>query len=269
MKYKINKKVASRPSVNKVNRSRMIHGMFSTIIIISIIGGVIWTGSLVIRKFLQHPDFVIKRLYIVNNKIISGTDIKNIARISTNMNIYATSLAPIKQRLEHHPDIRTVEITKQHPDMLVIKVFEREPYAILVSANKKIEIPVDREGIMLSGNTMEYAMPLPIIEGVKFTCYQPGMKLDDIRVPIAMQYLDVLLRVPQRTFLKIKKISMDQPDNIVLKTASIDEIHLGAEYTNTKVARLIAAVNESRILRINMQRIDLRFKDVVIVPRLL
>ena len=269
MKYKINKRVASRPSVNKVNRSRMVHGMVSTIIVICIIGGVIWGGSCIIRKFLHHPDFVIRRLKVVNTKIISGEEIKKIARIGTNMNIYATSVTPIKQRLERHPDIRAVEITKQHPDMLVIKVFEREPYAILVSANKKIEIPVDREGIMLSGNTMEYAMPLPIIEGVRFSCYQPGMKLNDARVPIAMQYLDVLMRVPQRTFLKIRKISMDQPDNIVLKTASIDEINLGSDYTNTKVARLIAAVNESRILRINMQKIDLRFKDVVVVPHLL
>jgi hypothetical protein len=62
---------------------------------------------------------------------------------------------------------------------------------------------------------------------------------------------------------------MEQPDDIVFKSASIDEIHLGHDYTNTKVARLIASINESRILRINMRSIDLRFEDVVIVPHLL
>lgn len=269
MKYQMNRKVARRPSIDKVNRSRMMRGMVSSIMMMGIIIGVIWAGSIIIRHFLHHPDFVIKRLKVINNKVISGREIKDIARITTNMNIYATSLAPIQQRLERHPDIRKVEISKQHPDMLVIKVIEREPCALLVSANGKVKIPVDREGIMLSRNMMKFVTGVPCIEGAQFSCYQPGKPVEDTRVAVAMQYLDVLLRVPQRTFLNIRKISMEQPDDIVFKSASIDEIHLGYDYSNTKVARLIATINESRILRINMRKIDLRFKDVVIVPHLL
>ena len=269
MKYQINKKVSSRPSVNRTNRRNMLKNMVASLLVILVLACTIYGGKIILDVFLRHPDFIIHRVCVMNNKVLTEREIIRLARIHTNMNIYATSLEPIKTRLEKHPDIETVEISKRHPDMLVIKVYEREPYAIVKSLDGKFEVPIDKEGIMLSPEKMEYALQVPVIEGIECRVYKPGYKLDDYRIPVAMHYVNALLHVPQRTFLNIKRISLTEPNNIIIKTATIDEIHFGNEYSHANVARLIATINDLRFRRVNASRIDLRFKDVAVRSRLL
>jgi len=269
MGLNINNNVASRPAVKKKRAAKALKAMVITILTGMAIIALFILGILVFNKFISHPNFVIKRVCVVNNQTINPHTIVKISGIKTNMNIYATSLSAITQRLEKHPDIKTVRVTKRHPDMIVIKVIEREPIAVIVNAKGHEDIPIDGDGIMLSENKMEYALHLPQITGLRNVAYHPGKKIDNLRVSVAMEFLDTLKHIKKNTFIKVRKINLEKPTDIVFQSASVNKIYFTPEFSQDVVLRLVRVIDELRFQRINADKIDLRFANVAVIPRLL
>lgn len=262
----INRNVASRPFKQKKKAAKVFKTMLYTFIVFGAIVALLVFGIFCFNKFLAQPRFVIKRVCVLNNRTISPMTIVRIAKIRTNMNIYATSLIPITKRLENHPDIKIAKISKKHPDMLVIKVIEREPTAVIVSDNSHYDIPVDSDGIMLSDKKMEYALHLPKITGLRNVFYRPGKMVSDPRVAIALKYLDMLKRVKKNTFINVKKIVLERPNEIVFKSATVDKIYLKSDFSPDVILKLVRVFDELRFQRLNAKKIDLRFKNVAITP---
>jgi len=265
----INNNVASRPAKQKRKFLKTVKAMAKTIFILAVVIALLVLAIIGFNKFLLQPEFIIKRVCVMNNQTINPMTIVKIAKIRTNMNIYATSLIPITKRLEKHPDIKTVKISKKHPDMLIIKVMEREPVAVIVSDGKHDDIPVDSEGIMLSESKMEYALNLPKITGIRNVFYRPGKKVTDQRVIVALKYLDTLKHVKKNTFINVKKILLDKPNEIIFKSSSINKIFFTTQYSSEVILKLVRVVDELRFQRINADTIDLRFKSVAVTPLLL
>lgn len=264
----INKKVAVRPSVVKRRIGRLVAAFFGTILAIALVAAAGFGGRIVLKRALQHPDFVIRQIFIPNTGVRTVTDdeIKKLAGITPRMNIYATSLEPIARRLEAHPDIRSVEVAKRHPDTLVISITERNPVAIIKGENNAPDIPIDRDGVMLSQRKMEHAEHLPRLCGLNQVAYSPGARLADDRVPVAVKFADALLRIQQQDFLSVKAFKFDQPDTIIMETATIREIRVGTDYSHKKIQRLIGTLQTLRAQRINVRMIDLRFCHVAVLP---
>ena len=122
--------------------------------------------------------------------------------------------------------------------MLVIKVNEREPVAIIINGKNLPNVPVDKEGVMLSENKMEYALHLPKITGLRNIVYTPGKTPDDPRLPVALEYLDAIKRVRGSTFLDTKKIILDKPNDIALQSATINTINYGKKFSPMKLLKL-------------------------------
>lgn len=264
----INKNVARRPGVLRARVLRFLLNMVLMMLVVFCVAGMIYGAHYALQRALRHPSFVIRRIYVPKTGVRTITDeeIKTLAGVKPNMNIYATSLAPIERRILRHPDVASVSIVKRHPDTLEISIIEREPVAIITTPGTDPDIPIDREGRMLSERKMEHALHLPKLTGLPHVKYQPGATINDPRVPVAMRFVDALLRVQQRVFLDITRVRFDQPDTIIIQTATIDEIRLGDTYSLDMVLRLVATVERLRALRINAKVIDLRFNDVVVTP---
>jgi cell division septal protein FtsQ len=264
----INRNVARRPRVVKARIARLFVGVAALGVLGLIVAALACAGRLALTRFLHHPDFVIRHVYVVCRGVRTVPDHEIVARahIVSNMNIYATSLEPMAQRLRQHPDIATVEISKRHPDALVISFTEREPVALLTPAGGAPDIPVDRDGVMLSARKLRYAQALPRLEGLPAVNYQPGAILEDARVPVAMRFVDTLRRMQQQIFLEITSIRFVHARQVSLKSKSIDEIRLGAEYSLDNVMRLLKTVEVLRTQHRNARCIDLRFADVVVTP---
>jgi len=269
MKLDINKNVAERPVVKKKKAAKAFKAMVVTIVVGVLLVALIVLGIICFNKFISHPDFVIKQVCVVNNQTIDPYTIVKIAGIRTNMNIYATSLIPITQRLEKHPDIKTVKISKKHPDMIVIKVIEREPIAVIVADTGHEDIPVDNNGVMLSEVKMEYALRLPKITGLRNVIYKPGKEVEDSRVPTALEFLDTIKRVKKNTFINIRKIDLEKPGEIIFQSATVNKIYFTNKFSMNEVLKLIRVINELRFQRINAEKIDLRYANVAVIPRLL
>jgi cell division septal protein FtsQ len=265
----INHNVARRPSVHKARTMRIMQAVFTIAAICASTAGLVYAGRHVLQYFLQHPDFVIRKVYVTNNRTLTPAEVLAAAGIKSGMNIYATSLEPIAGRLERHADIARVEITKTHPDQLNIKVFEREPAAIILTGGTAPYVPVDCEGVMLSGRKMEFALGLPKVEGLEAVVYKPGTTVTDQRLRTALQFMAALKHMPGPVFLNIKAIKLTRPNCIVLTTGTIDEIRLGTRYSHEHVLRLLSTVNDLRFKRCNAAGIDLRFADVIVTPHVL
>jgi len=264
----INRNVARRPRVMKARIVRFCVGAAAFVVVGLIVAALVCAGRLALTRFLHHPDFVIRHVYVVCQGVRTVPDCEIVARarIVSNMNIYATSLEPMAQRLRQHPDIATVEISKRHPDALVISFTEREPVALLKPAAGGPDIPVDRDGVMLSARKLRYASELPRLEGLPAVTYRPGAALEDARVPVAMRFVDTLRRMQQQIFLEITSIHFAHPKQVSLKSKYIDEIRLGAEYSLDNVMRLLKTVEVLRAQHRNARCVDLRFADVVVTP---
>jgi cell division septal protein FtsQ len=264
----INRSVARRPRVIKARIARTLLALVATAVVLLVVAALAYTGRLALTHFLRHPSFVIRHVLIVCRGVrtVPDNEIVARARIVSNMNIYATSLAPMEQRLRQHPDIATVEITKRPPDALVITFSEREPVALLKLPDGPHDIPIDRDGVMLSARKLPYASHVPALEGLPAALYKPGAALDDARVPPALQFVDALRRMQQQLFLDISTIQFGNPKHVSLTSASIDEIRLGATYSLNDVTRLLKTVEALHRQRRNARCIDLRFADVVVIP---
>ena len=264
----INRTVARRPRVLKARLARLFVGIAAVVVVGLIVVALACAGRLALTRVLHHPDFVIRHVYVVCHGVrtVTDRDIVARARIVSNMNMYATSLEPMAQRLRQHPDIAAVEISKRHPDALIITFTEREPVALLTPAGGGPAIPVDREGVMLSSNKLRYASQLPRLEGLPAISYRPGAALADLRVPVAMRFVDTLRRMQQQMFMEITSIRFANPAHVSLKSKSIDEIRLGTEYSLANVMRLLKTVEVLRTQHRNARCIDLRFADVVVTP---
>jgi len=263
----INSKIAQRPKMAKKEVKKASRAFFFSILTFLFLAILIFSGYKFLNYFLKHPDFRVKRVQIQNNRTISARRITNIARIGTNENIYAASLNSYVKRLEKHPDIKTAVVKKAHPDKIIIKIIEREPVAVIMLSGSLNDLPIDNEGFILSENKMKYALELPKIFGVKPAIYKPGTIIDDERVLTALRFGDTLKNVYQNTFINIKNIYLDIPQQIVFKTASVEKIIIGSKWKLEQVMRLVAVVDNLRFQRINAQKIDLRFNDVAVTPK--
>ncbi len=263
----INSRITQRPKVAKGQVKKVSKAFFSSIVTVIIIALLIFLGNKLLKYFLKHPDFKVKRVQILNNITITPKQVLNITRIGTNENIYAASLKSYVERLENHPDIKTAIVRKCHPDKIIIKIIEREPAALIMLDGVETDVPVDNEGVILSENKMKYALELPKIFGIKPGIYRPGTVIKDERVLTALKFVETLITVYQNTFIDIEKMFLDKPRQIVFKTASVEEILIGTEWNLEQVMRLVAVVDNLRFQRINAKKIDLRFNDVAVTPK--
>lgn len=272
MQYKnleINRRIARRPGIVKQRIKRMTRAAFASAGVALIIIVVIFIGNKLLSYFQNHPDYRVRKVYVQNNTTISAQEILRIAHITTNMNIYAVALEPIQEKLSRHPDIRSVEITKRPPDMLIIKVEERSPAAVIRTAGHAWDIPVDEEGVMLSHDKMKYALEKPHITGCETLNYTAGITVKDPRIQTALTFISGLQHAPGTTYVKVKEIDVTTPQTVKLKTASINEIVMGTTFSPDTVLKFLATVDDLRFKRINAEKIDLRFKDVIVTPQLL
>lgn len=137
---------------------------------------------------------------------------------------------------------------------------------ILTGPHEEWNIPIDADGVMLSQEKMSYALDKPQIQGSESIHYAPGSTVRDERIHTALSFISALRHAPSTVFVDVSGINIQEPETIILRTRTIDEVVIGREFTPETVLMFLATVDDLRFKRINAQRIDLRFKDVIVTP---
>ncbi|WP_238900812.1 FtsQ-type POTRA domain-containing protein [Clostridium sp. YIM B02500] len=186
-------------------RRRLIRKIIMTIIVLFIVGTIF---------AIKSNFFIIKKVSILGNPVMSGEDVKNSTENLIGQNILFINKQNIISNAKKNPYVENVEISKSYPKQVNIKISEKEGiYYVEKDGYKYI---LDNDGNFLEKTDSVENRSLVNVKGIDLKDVALGQKMiDDSRV---LDFLDV--------FYQIIKIN---PTNY-----KIDYVDI-SDFTNIKV----------------------------------
>ena len=126
--------------------------------------------------------FNIKKIEIINNQILDGSEIKKDLIFLYQKNIFSINEKEIKERIEKNNFIESFEIKKIYPSSIKIKIFEKKPIAILY--DKKEKFFYTDKGDVIKYFNIEKFENLPTVFGNKDNFNYFYKQLAKINFPI-------------------------------------------------------------------------------------
>lgn len=203
--------------------------------------------------------FVIDRIIVRGNHILSQEDIKRIANIGDKKSLLDISSSKIYHRLIGSPWIKDAVIRKELPDRLIIWIEEASPQALIKKDGRTFFM--DDTGVLLEEMKEDVPLLLPLME------------IDYENRELLLEAL-LLLRE-----MKAMNISTGESDMIITGSKKEDltillrqkgdigflSIKIGYGGYREKLRRLVDFAPSIREKSIRPSIIDLRFNDRVIV----
>lgn len=149
------------------------------------------------RFFFENEEFVLRRLNIQTDGVLSEARLAEIANVAAGMNLMELDLTAIQGQIEKLPQVEKVSVTREMPDRLNLIVRERMPVAWLSSPALGIR-PWDMErGYLLDagGNLFrcldlnDGMKSLPVVESFKIADPVEGSKIESGGVLAALKLI--------------------------------------------------------------------------------
>ncbi|MBC2416839.1 cell division protein FtsQ/DivIB [Clostridium beijerinckii] len=186
-------------------RRRLIRKIIMTIIVLFIVGTIF---------AIKSNFFIIKKVSILGNPVMSGEDVKNGTENLIGQNILFINKQNIISNAKKNPYVENVEISKSYPKQVNIKISEKE--GIYYVEKDGYKYVLDNDGNFLEKTDSVENRSLVNVKGIDLKDVALGQKMiDDSRV---LDFLDI--------FYQIIKIN---PTNY-----KIDYVDI-SDFTNIKV----------------------------------
>ncbi|MBN7572693.1 peptidase S49 [Clostridium sp. 2-1] len=186
-------------------RRRLIRKIIMTIIVLFIVGTIF---------AIKSNFFIIKKVSILGNPVMSGEDVKNSTENLIGQNILFINKQNIISNAKKNPYVENVEISKSYPKQVNIKISEKEGVYYVEKDGYKYVL--DNDGNLLEKADSVENRSLVNVKGIDLKDVALGQKMiDDNRV---LDFLDI--------FYQIIKIN---PTNY-----KIDYVDI-SDFTNIKV----------------------------------
>lgn len=186
-------------------RRRLIRKIIMTIIVLFIVGTIF---------AIKSNFFIIKKVSILGNPVMSGEDVKNSTENLIGQNILFINKQNIISNAKKNPYVENVEISKSYPKQVNIKISEKE--GIYYVEKDGYKYVLDSDGNFLEKTDSVENRSLVNVRGIDLKDVALGQKMiDDSRV---LDFLDI--------FYQIIKIN---PTNY-----KIDYVDI-SDFTNIKV----------------------------------
>lgn len=203
---------------------------------------------------MLEPAFLIKDIQISGNHHLEEDEIKSVLGIRNGKTLFRLSFDEIETRLRHLPWIKEMFLRKQFPYTLVINIKEAVPKALLRLNNHVFF--VDSDGNILQEITGEGIPFLPVIIEINPKKDRGGI-LEALKLIDAMSEKNIL---SGRDSIEIMLSSYGLMMNI-----DGESIRVGYGEYKEKLGRWKELEPEIRGENIDIDYVDLRFKDRVIV----
>lgn len=198
--------------------------------------------------------FRVRSVVITGNEHLTDDELKGMAGISSEENLFRMSSSRIASKLAASPWIRSVAVRKEFPDRLLIQISEAEPFALLEMKGKLFI--VDDRGAMLE-ELRNIAVPfLPVILSNPYQEKEAFLEAITLAKVIKntglmsrKDHIEIISHKPQEMSVNI--------DGIVVK--------IGAGDYEDKLAGLADIEQEIKQRNISVDYIDLRFANRVLV----
>jgi len=149
------------------------------------------------KIFYKNEEFILRRLEIKSDGVLSETKLAEIANVSPGMNLFELDLALIQSQIEMLPQVSKVNVNREMPDRLMIQVRERMGVAWLSCPPQGIRpwdmergFLMDEEGYLFRCLDLTESMKkLPVIEVFKMANPAEGIRLESDAAKSALKLI--------------------------------------------------------------------------------
>jgi cell division septal protein FtsQ len=127
------------------------------------LGSLFW-GSFSWAEYTQlfkNPNIVFS-----GNSIVDESEYRSFLLKEYGSNIFTEDLAAISNRIEEHPYIAGVRVSKHFPKVILIEVSERYPVALI---NNNPLLLIDNNNVVLPFRSNSFDYQIPILSNFKIT----------------------------------------------------------------------------------------------------
>ncbi|MDD5723107.1 MAG: FtsQ-type POTRA domain-containing protein [Syntrophales bacterium] len=214
-------------------RSGAIRGeIFRTLAIVGLAGLLAFVMVYAYNFALCADYFKLKCTTIRGCKRISETEIKDLAGISTSLNILTANPGKMARAIEGNPWVRNASVGRELPDGIVIEVAERDAAALLKKGNDLYI--VDRDRVVFKKFEGGDSADVPVLTGF----YRNGELQNDL-LEKTFEFLDYLSGSDH--FPRVRNVSEIYVDDVYDLSVVTDNhlfLNLGFEDYDKKLKRL-------------------------------
>lgn len=131
---------------------------------------------LVVIFMFNSSVFLVSRVAINGNKVLSKKEILALSEIDVSHNIFRIKLSDIENKVVLSPRIKSVKVARVLPNKLVLNIVER--HELLAIKYIGIHFIVDSDGYII--NTQKDNSGYYQVEGLEVTAYKDGTKIETI-----------------------------------------------------------------------------------------
>ena len=222
--------------------------------------------ALVIAANLWKSRLTVGRVEVTGNRIVETNEILQLAHVSEGAKLYELDLMSIRNDVLTHNFIKEVSVERDLPSTLVIRVTERSPIAMV---NRSEIRYLDPEGVILPHSLSRELFDLPMISGIDATVpLAVGTRIHNAHILEALDILSTTREVSRELYHLISEVRLRSGGDIVLYAT---EGGIPIIFGHGDAARKLFYLNTfwkdvaSQRGFVNLQYIDLRFEDQIIV----
>ena len=217
--------------------------VFGIVLVLVILVSPLW-GPKLLRQF---AFFRVRKVEILGARYTPANEVLDRLHVDTLRSVW-DPLGPLVQRVQTHPQVERVVVTRKLPGTLVVELTERRPVA-LVPTREGLRA-VDERGRTLPLDPSRTPVDAPVVNGAP-------------RDTAVYHLLGAILRDAPRLYARISSITRTGNDEILLRVANLDVRAM----TSVTLARLSDIEPVERDLAQRQLRpveLDLRYRDQVI-----
>ena len=183
-------------------------------------------------------------------------------------NLMRLDLDRLRRSLELIPWVKTVVVRRVLPDKLMIDIEEREPVAFARVAQGTLLI--DGEGILLENNPENLSQSdFPVILGMESGYVPEVLRRNRERIALYQQLMRSLNRGGAGLSRDLSEVHLQDPGNVsVILNGDTVLVYLGRDGLQEKFRRYLAASKELKKKYRNLDSVDLRYRDQVVIKTL-
>lgn len=217
--------------------------------------------------FLNSAFFNLREIQVSGCQTITEDEVIDLSGLVLGTNLFHLDAGEVVKRVELHPVVKTVRVSRKIPHTVLIKVEERVPVALVVGTDSYLA--VDREGVFLRKEEDFFKeLTFPVITG--FTVEEgvsPGANLSTPGLSAALSLLEKM----DPAFLKnVAEIKATSPYSLTLQMLNGVEVRFGEPEKIERKLQLIEELLFEKGEVINDQTveyIDLRYNSLPVIKQ--
>jgi cell division protein FtsQ len=213
------------------------------VLLLAILASPLW-GPKLLRQF---AFFRVRKIEILGARYTPAAEVLQRLHVDTMRSVW-DPLGPLVQRVQTHPQVERVVVTRKLPGTLVVELTERRPVALVPSPDGLRA--VDERGRALPLDPSRTPVDAPVVNATS-------------RDTAVYHLLGAMLREAPRLYARISSITRTGNDEILLRVADLNVRAM----TSVTLARLSDIEPVERDLAQRQLRpveLDLRYRDQVI-----